>query len=77
MGPLPDLAWASNGRKVIILLDVNANSNPKVQQARRALRVQVIKQGAEVSIAELPATEGVNGPDDYIGTAGDDAMAAF
>jgi hypothetical protein len=26
-------------------------------------------------IGKLPATEGVNGPDDYIGVAGDDAMA--
>jgi hypothetical protein len=76
MGPLPDLACAGGGRKVIILLDVNASSNPKVQQARRALHIQLIKQGAEVSVAELPATRGVNGPDDYIGMAGDDAMAA-
>lgn len=76
LGPLPDLACASKGRKVVILLDTNASSNPKVQQARRALHIRLIKQGAEVSIAELTATEGVNGPDDFIGIAGDDAMAA-
>ena len=75
LGPLPDLACASKGRKVVILLDANASSNPKVQQARRALHIRLIKQGAEVSIAELTAT-GVNGPDDFIGIAGDDAMAA-
>jgi hypothetical protein len=76
LGPLPDLACASNGRKVIILLDANASSNPKVLQARRALRAQVLKQGAEVSIADLPSTDGVNGPDDFIGVAGDIAMSA-
>jgi hypothetical protein len=76
MGPLPDLACVSKGRSVIILLDTNRNSNPKVQQAERALRFQLIKQAANVSVAELPAKEGVNGPDDYIGIAGDDAMAA-
>jgi len=76
LGPLPDLACASDGRKVIILLDANASSNPMVRQARRALRAQLIRQGAQVSIANLPAAEGVNGPDDFIGIAGDDAMAA-
>jgi Domain of unknown function (DUF3854) len=77
MGPVPDLACVSNGREVIILLDANASSNPKVQQAQRALRLQLTKQGADVSIGTLPATEGVNGPDDYIGVAGDDAMAGI
>ena len=75
LGPLPDLACASSGRVVIILLDSNASSNPRVQQAQRALRSQLIKQGAEVLIAKLPVIAGVNGPDDYIGVAGDDAMA--
>ena len=76
LGPLPDVACASNGRKAMILLDANASSNPKVLQARRALRAQLIRQGAQVSIAKMPATEGVNGPADFIGIAGDDAMAA-
>lgn len=76
LGPLPDLECASSGRKVIILLDSNATTNPRVQKAQRALRSQLIKQGANVFIAKLPATAGVNGPDDYIGVAGDDAMAS-
>jgi hypothetical protein len=76
VGPLPDLACASSGRKVIVLLDANVNTNPKVQQARRALHLHLANQGADVSIAELPVTDGINGPDDYIGIAGDDAMAA-
>ena len=75
LGPLPDLACASSGRVVIILLDSNASSNPRVQQAQRALRSQLIQQGDEVLIAKLPVVAGVNGPDDYIGVAGDDAMA--
>jgi hypothetical protein len=75
MGPLPDLSYASRGRKVIILLDANVNTNTKVQRARRALHAQLINQGASVFVAELPQTEGVNGPDDFIGIAGDDAMA--
>jgi hypothetical protein len=77
MGPLPDLACAGSGRKIVVLLDANVRTNPQVQQARRALQIQLIKQGADVSIAELPATEGVNGPDDFIGTAGDAAMLAI
>ena len=57
---------------MIILLDSNASSNTR---STRALRSQLIKQGAEVLIAKLPVIAGVNGPDDYIGVAGDDAMA--
>ena len=76
LGPLPDLECASGGRPVVILLDSNASTNPIVQRAEGALRSQLIKQGASVLIAKLPPIAGVNGPDDYIGVAGDDAMAA-
>lgn len=75
LGALPDLRCASDGRKTIILLDSNAATNPKVQQARRALALQLTGQGADVYVAELPAMDGVNGPDDYVGIAGDAAMA--
>jgi hypothetical protein len=45
-----------------------------VQQARAALSQQLRKQRADVHILELPAADGVNGPDDYIGTCGDEAL---
>src|SRR5438128_1318276 len=32
------------------------------------------KQGADVVVPELPLVEGVNGPDDFIGERGDEAM---
>ena len=74
-GPLPELGICSTGRKVYVLLDANCSSNPKVQAARTALVRQLLRQKSEPHVLELPAIEGVNGPDDYIGMAGDDAMA--
>lgn len=75
VGALPDLLVASGGRKVYVLLDANTATNPKVQQAQTNLVRQLRRQGAEPWICTLPNKEGVNGPDDYIGHAGDDAMA--
>lgn len=74
-GPLPGLACARDGRRTYVLLDSNAAVNPKVQMARSALAQQLRKQRADVRILELPAAAGVNGPDDYIGASGDEAMA--
>jgi hypothetical protein len=76
LGALPDLMYASKGRKTIVLMDANASNNPKVQKARKMLVRQLIEQGADAWIAELPSVDGVNGPDDYIGVCGDAAMAA-
>lgn len=76
VGALRDLRCASDDRTAIVLLDSNASSNPKVKTARTALVHQLQKQGARVFVAELPATDGVNGPDDYIAVCGDAAMAA-
>jgi hypothetical protein len=73
-GPIPDLNICRDGRKTFVLLDANAGSNLKVQQARAALVRQLRKQKAAVAVLDLPASEGVNGPDDYIGSLGDDAM---
>src|ERR1019366_4961970 len=75
VGPLPDLSICKSGRKVYVLLDANASSNTAVQQARAALAQQLRKQKADVRILELPATDGVNGPDDYVAVCGDEAMA--
>jgi P4 family phage/plasmid primase-like protien len=75
-GPLPEVSFAADGRPAGILFDVNADSNPDVQQARKALAEQLHKQGAKVLLLKIPATEGVNGPDDYIGIAGDGAFGA-
>lgn len=71
-GPLPDfdrVAWRD--RDVVILFDSNAAANPQVQAARRALAKDLTSRGALVRIAELPIEDGINGPDDYIGTHGD------
>lgn len=77
-GPLPDLdliTWAK--REVIIALDANANTNPQVRAARRALAEQLEARVASVKIAELPQLPDVNGPDDLIAVSGDDAMLAL
>ena len=71
---LPDLNICRDSRLTYILLDSNAATNPKVQQARVALCRQLRKQGAQVCILDLPVSDGVNGPDDYIAIMGDQAM---
>lgn len=75
VGPLPELGICCDGRKVYVLLDANCASNPAVQAARNALVRQLLKQKADVHVLDLPALDGVNGPDDYIGLYDDDAMA--
>jgi len=77
VGALPELRICATGRKTYILLDANASTNVKVQQARAALAQQLRKQGADVRILELPAADGVNGPDDYIAACGDEAMSSL
>jgi hypothetical protein len=74
-GPSPDfdmIVW--QGRSAILAFDSNALTNSKIQQARRALTKELSRRGARVLIAEVPAIEGVNGPDDLIAVFGDDAM---
>ena len=73
-GAIRDLNICRDGRKTYVLLDANCATNPKVQQARAALVRQLRKQGADVAILDLPANDGINGPDDYIGVTGDEAM---
>jgi putative DNA primase/helicase len=74
-GPVPDLNICRDGRKTFILLDNNSRTNPSVQAARRKLSRQLVKQGAEVYILDLPTGKGINGPDDLVSVRGDDAMA--
>jgi predicted P-loop ATPase len=73
VGPLPDLEWCRK-RVTYVLLDANCAGNPKVLAARRELARALGKKGADVRILDLPVSDGVNGPDDYIGVMGDDAL---
>lgn len=73
-GPSPSLdlvVWRD--RTVINLFDSNAASNPKVRKARRRLAQELAGRGACVYIGQLPGEFGVNGPDDLIAIAGDQA----
>jgi len=72
-GPLPDLA-VCNGRTVFILFDANASSNPEVRRARVELVRQLRKQRAQVRVLDLPASPGINGPDDFLALHGDDEL---
>lgn len=73
-GAIRDLNICREGRRTYVLLDANCASNPMVLGARDRLVRQLRKQGADVHVLDLPAGDGVNGPDDYIGVMGDDAM---
>jgi putative DNA primase/helicase len=78
VGPLPDLAEYCAGRLVYILLDSNAQTNPKVAAAQRELGRALHKlKAAEVRTLTLPLLEGVNGPDDFLASQGDEAMIAI
>jgi len=72
-GPIPDLAFCSK-RNVIIMLDSNADTNSLVSAARYELARELRYLGAKVRIASIPALDGINGPDDFIGIRGDQAM---
>ena len=77
-GPVPDLdriGWKD--RLAVICFDTNAVTNPQVQRARRGLAVELAKRGARVLIAELAPEDGINGPDDFVGTHGDRALFAL
>jgi hypothetical protein len=73
-GPIPDLNICREGRLTYVLLDANCATNPSVHAARCDLVQHLRKQGANVRILELPAGEGINGPDDFIAVKGDEAM---
>ncbi len=77
-GTIADLfriAW--RGRQVKILFDANAATNESVNAARRLLAKELIRMGAMVRLLDLPAEEGVNGVDDFLGKHGPEALAKF
>jgi hypothetical protein len=74
-GPTPGLQYASNGRRTFVLLDANANTKEDVRYARGKLAQQLNRQRAYVAVLDLPSIPSVNGPDDFIGLCGDEAMA--
>jgi hypothetical protein len=74
-GALPDLQWVTwTDRDVIILFDANVATNSNVRWARRDFAAELKRRGARVRLADVPAEPGVNGPDDYVGRFGDDAL---
>ena len=73
-GPSPDFDLISlQGRDVIVCFDSNASTNPDVQRALRALAKELSQRKARVTLADVPAIEGVNGPDDLLAVSGDAA----
>jgi hypothetical protein len=77
-GPLTDLdLLALSDRDAVILFDSNARSNPKVRCAIRDLAVELRRRGGRVRVGFLPPDEDVNGPDDYCGRYGYEALMAL
>jgi hypothetical protein len=77
-GPLPDFGLVTwPGRPTLIAFDSNVATNPKVQQARRALSGYLDELHADVRWIDIPQLQDVNGPDDYLAVAGDQAMLAL
>lgn len=70
-----DLAAVCRDRKTFILFDANAATNPDVQKARQRLAAELRNIGAVVHVLDLPTLPGINGPDDYLASAGDQAFA--
>jgi hypothetical protein len=73
-GALADLSYC-DGHRVYVALDANAATNPDVRAARTKLCADLRRRKCEVLVVDVPIMEGVNGPDDFIAVAGDDAMA--
>ena len=69
------LIW--KGRPTYICFDANVATNTMVQQARLALGEYLAQLEAQVYFVTLPKLKGVNGPDDFLGLAGDKAMLAL
>jgi uncharacterized protein DUF3854 len=64
------------GRRTILAYDANAATNREVRRARLQAEREFDEREAKVAIANLPDSEAVNGPDDYIAKFGDEAMLA-
>jgi hypothetical protein len=73
-GPSPSFDWVVwQGRKVIVAFDSNVAGRRDLEKARGALADELRKREANVLIASVPKCDGVNGPDDLIAVAGDEA----
>jgi hypothetical protein len=73
IGSLPELALCSN-KDVVVMLDSNVAGRSDLRTAQFALVRELEAMGARVRIATVPVLESVNGPDDFIALAGDNAM---
>lgn len=78
--PLPDLdliEW--KGRRAYIAFDSDAATNPKVQQAERALEAELHRRGADIRVVRLPPAKdgGKQGLDDYLVQYGGKALQAL
>jgi hypothetical protein len=77
-GPSPDFSlFSCQGRRVVIIFDSNVATNSKVRDARGRLAEILSGFGARVFFVDLPAGNESNGPDDFIGLHGDEAMLAL
>ncbi len=63
-------------RPTYILMDSNSATSENVRRARRELRTALRKICAEVQILDLPGGPRINGPDDFVGRQGDEALAS-
>ncbi|MGB8521600.1 MAG: AAA family ATPase [Candidatus Acidiferrales bacterium] len=73
-GPSPSFDWVVwGGRKAIVAFDSNVAGRRDLERARLSLAKELLNRGAQVFIASTPRRIGVNGPDDLIAVAGDDA----
>jgi hypothetical protein len=73
-GPSPSFDWVVwQGRKVIVTFDSNVAGRRDLEKARLAIAKELRNRGAQVFIASTPRRTGVNGPDDLIAIAGDEA----
>jgi hypothetical protein len=73
-GPSPSLDWILfKGRKVFIIFDSNVRGRRDLEKARYKFAEELAGRGAQVFIASVPGRNGVNGPDDLIAIAGDEA----
>lgn len=73
-GPSPSFDWVAwQQRRVIVAFDSNVAGRRDLEKARLGIAQELQKRGAEVFIASVPSREGVNGPDDLIAIAGDEA----
>lgn len=72
---LEKVNWSE--RRLRILFDANALTNPSVNSARRELGRQLLGRGARVRLVDMEPEPGINGLDDFLGKYGPESFAAF